>query len=201
MFSKTDKNVDTLASDISQLSFDSPSNKLGYNSNTNSNMTPLRQRNGNINRFGLGAGVKMSTPIEKIFIVFLNQIEDDGLALAPEDIQRKTMTRYLRGATTKFDTCEKDLTIVSEDEGITGYIEADLTEEEIEILALGMVCRWLQRIINSDDNLRNIVTDHDFKKTSNANLLKALVSLKKIHEEEFRQRKIDYSYRGYDGFE
>lgn len=143
----------------------------------------------------------MSTPIEKIFIVFLNQIEDDGLALAPEDIQRKTMTRYLRGATTKFDTCEKDLTIVSEDEGITGYIEADLTEEEIEILALGMVCRWLQRIINSDDNLRNIVTDHDFKKTSNANLLKALVSLKKIHEEEFRQRKIDYSYRGYDGFE
>ena len=143
----------------------------------------------------------MSTPIEKIFIVFLNQIEDDGLALEPEDIQRKTMTRYLRGATTKFDTCEKDLTIVSEDEGITGYIEADLTEEEIEILALGMVCRWLQRIINSDDNLRNIVTDHDFKKTSNANLLKALVSLKKIHEEEFRQRKIDYSYRGYDGFE
>ena len=143
----------------------------------------------------------MSTPIEKIFIVFLNQIEDDGLAVAPEDIQRKTMTRYLRGATTKFDTCEKDLTIVSEDEGITGYIEADLTEEEIEILALGMVCRWLQRIINSDDNLRNIVTDHDFKKTSNANLLKALVSLKKIHEEEFRQRKIDYSYRGYDGFE
>ena len=143
----------------------------------------------------------MSTPIEKIFIVFLNQIEDDGLALAPEDIQRKTMTRYLRGATTKFDTCEKDLTIVSEDEGITGYIEADLTEEEIEILALGMVCRWLQRILNSDDNLRNIVTDHDFKKTSNANLLKALVSLKKIHEEEFRQRKIDYSYRGYDGFE
>lgn len=143
----------------------------------------------------------MGTPIEKIFIVFLNQIEDDGLALAPEDIQRKTMTRYLRGATTKFDTCEKDLTIVSEDEGITGYIEADLTEEEIEILALGMVCRWLQRIINSDDNLRNIVTDHDFKKTSNANLLKALVSLKKIHEEEFRQRKIDYSYRGYDGFE
>lgn len=143
----------------------------------------------------------MSTPIEKIFIVFLNQIEDDGLALAPEELQMKIMTRYLRGATTKFDTCEKDLTIVSEDEGITGYIKADLTEEEIEILALGMVCRWLQRIVNSEDNLRNIITDHDFKKTSNANLLKMLITLKKIHEEEFRQRKIDYSYEGFDGFE
>ena len=41
----------------------------------------------------------MSTPIEKIFVVFLNQVEDDGLALAPEEIQMKTMTRYLRGAT------------------------------------------------------------------------------------------------------
>ena len=96
----------------------------------------------------------MSTPIEKIFVVFLNQVEDDGLALAPEEIQMKTMTRYLRGATIKFDTCEKDLTIVSEDDGVSGYIKADLTEREIEILALGMVCRWLQRIVNSEDNLR-----------------------------------------------
>ena len=95
----------------------------------------------------------MSTPIEKIFVVFLNQVEDDGLALAPEEIQMKTMTRYLRGATIKFDTCEKDLTIVSEDDGVSGYIKADLTEREIEILALGMVCRWLQRIVNSEDNL------------------------------------------------
>ena len=143
----------------------------------------------------------MSTPIEKVFVVFLNQVEDDGLALAPEEIQMKTMTRYLRGATIKFDTCEKDLTIVSEDDGITGYIKADLTEDEIEILALGMVCRWLQRIVNSEDNLRNIITDHDFKKTSNANLLKMLITLKKLHEEDFRQRKVDYSYKGYDGFE
>lgn len=143
----------------------------------------------------------MSTPIEKIFVVFLNQVEDDGLALAPEEIQMKTMTRYLRGATIKFDTCEKDLTIVSEDDGASGYIKADLTEREIEILALGMVCRWLQRIVNSEDNLRNIITDHDFKKTSNANLLKNLMTLKKLHEEDFRKMKVDYTYEGHYGFE
>lgn len=143
----------------------------------------------------------MSTPIEKIFVVFLNQVEDDGLALAPEEIQMKTMTRYLRGATIKFDTCEKDLTIVSEDDGVPGYIKADLTEREIEILALGMVCRWLQRIVNSEDNLRNIITDHDFKKTSNANLLKNLMTLKKLHEEDFRKMKVDYTYEGHYGFE
>ena len=143
----------------------------------------------------------MSTPIEKIFVVFLNQVEDDGLALAPEEIQMKTMTRYLRGATIKFDTCEKDLTIVSEDDGVSGYIKADLTEREIEILALGMVCRWLQRIVNSEDNLRNIITDHDFKKASNANLLKNLMTLKKLHEEDFRKMKVDYTYEGHYGFE
>lgn len=143
----------------------------------------------------------MSTPIEDIFVVFLNQIEDDGFALAPEDLQRKTMTRYLRGATTRFRTCEKDLTIISSDDGITGYINSDLNEKEIEILALGMVCRWMQKIVNTEDNLRNIITDHDFKKTSNANLLRMLINLKEVHENEFERQIIYYSYEGHDGFE
>lgn len=59
MFSRTDRNVDMLAGDISQLSFDSPSNKLAYNA---TNMTPLRQRDNNNNRFGMAGGMNMSTP-------------------------------------------------------------------------------------------------------------------------------------------
>ena len=55
--------------------------------------------------------------------------------------------------------------------------------------------------LNSEDNLRNIITDHDFKKTSNANLLKNLMTLKKLHEEDFRKMKIDYTYEGHYGFE
>ena len=55
--------------------------------------------------------------------------------------------------------------------------------------------------LNSEDNLRNIITDHDFKKTSNANLLKNLMTLKKLHEEDFRKMKVDYTYEGHYGFE
>ena len=87
MLSRTDKNVDTLASDISRLSFDSPSNKLGYNSNTNSCMTPLRQRNGNINRFGLGSGVKMSTPTPSpVKSTIYDMGNDSSAMLIDEDI-------------------------------------------------------------------------------------------------------------------
>ncbi|KAK5778368.1 serine/threonine-protein kinase DBF2 PWA37_000381 [Arxiozyma heterogenica] len=85
MFSRTDKHVDTLASDISQLSFDSPSNKLDYNSNAHSGVTPLRQRDGNVSRFGFGPGVKMSTPTPSPTKSTIYDIGNDSSAMMVDD--------------------------------------------------------------------------------------------------------------------
>ncbi|CAL9737558.1 cell cycle protein kinase Dbf2p [Monosporozyma servazzii] len=88
MFSRTDKNVDTLAGDISQLSFDSPSSKLAYNANNN--MTPLRQRDNN--RFGVGAGMNMGTPTPSPTKSTVYDQENDSSAMMVDDEDNDDIT-------------------------------------------------------------------------------------------------------------
>lgn len=53
----------------------------------------------------------------------------------------------------------------------------DLTSEEINILALLMMCGWLQRQVTSIENTRMKYSGSDFKMTSQANHLSKLQSL------------------------
>lgn len=70
-----------------------------------------------------------------------------------------------------------------EDEGIPDvYVErshfnVDLTSEEINILALLMMCAWLQRQVTSIENTRMKYSGSDFKMTSQANHLAKLLNL------------------------
>ncbi len=70
-----------------------------------------------------------------------------------------------------------------EDQGIPDvYVErshfnVDLTSEEINILALLMMCGWLQRQVTSIENTRMKYSGSDFKMTSQANHLAKLLNL------------------------
>ena len=57
------------------------------------------------------------------------------------------------------------------------HFEADLTSEEINILALLMMCAWLQRQVTSIENTRMKYSGSDFKMTSQANHLAKLLNL------------------------
>lgn len=54
---------------------------------------------------------------------------------------------------------------------------ADLTPEEINILAILMMCAWVQRQVTSIENTRMKYSGSDFKMTSQANHLSKLMSL------------------------
>lgn len=54
---------------------------------------------------------------------------------------------------------------------------ATLTSEEINILAILMMCSWLQRQVTSIENTRMKYSGSDFKMTSQANHLSKLLSL------------------------
>lgn len=56
---------------------------------------------------------------------------------------------------------------------------ADLTSEEINILAILMMCAWAQRQVTSIENTRMKYSGSDFKLTSQANHLAKLVTLLK----------------------
>lgn len=55
--------------------------------------------------------------------------------------------------------------------------EVKLTSEEINILAILMMCAWVQRQVTSIENTRMKYTGSDFKMTSQANHLSKMISL------------------------
>lgn len=96
------------------------------------------------------------------------------------------------------DTCIKDEADVDQDDFVIGVVwaelpdasdpppqvlidnssfAADLTSEEINILAILMMCGWLQRQVTSIENTRMKYSGPDFKMTSQANHLQKLLSL------------------------
>ena len=73
----------------------------------------------------------------------------------------------------------------------------DLTSEEINILAILMMCAWLQRQVTSIENIRMKYSGADFKMTSQANPLAKLLSLLKKTQRQshhmqrlYKRRKI-----------
>lgn len=68
---------------------------------------------------------------------------------------------------------------------------ADLTSEEINILALLMKCGWVQRQVTSIENTRMKYSGSDFKMTSQANHLSKLLSLlNEAHRESFHMQRL-----------
>ena len=83
--------------------------------------------------------------------------------------------------------------------------DADLNSEEINILAILMMCAWVQRQVTSIENTRMKYSGSDFKMTSQANHLQKLISLlgecqRQSHHMQrlYKRRKInrkDNNYR------
>lgn len=76
--------------------------------------------------------------------------------------------------------------------------KADLTSEEINILALLMKCGWVQRQVTSIENTRMKYSGSDFKMTSQANHLSKLLNLLSESQREsfhmqrlYKRRKAD----------
>lgn len=68
---------------------------------------------------------------------------------------------------------------------------ADLTSEEINILALIMMCGWLQRQVTSIENTRMKYSGSDFKMTSQANhLAKLLALLSECQRQSFHMQRL-----------
>ena len=70
---------------------------------------------------------------------------------------------------------------------------AELTSEEINILAILMMCAWVQRQVTSIENTRMKYSGSDFKMTSQANHLSKLLSL--LHETQRQSHHMQRLYK------
>lgn len=117
----------------------------------------------------------MATTFQTIINKFLGKITDDMyIELTFEDTLRDAKS-ILLDAIPYFEFPRFDLYAFDE------YLETytiDLSNEEINILALLMKTSWLDRQINSIENTRMKYSGADFKMTSQANHLSKLLQLK-----------------------
>ena len=137
----------------------------------------------------------MATPVEKIFKTFLNQIEDESWLEIDEEILTELMYDYLTKSIVEFNVCQKDLTINNE----ANEIVSDLEEDEILILAFGMVIHYLTPKILREENLQQMVTSSDFSKLSNANMLDKLLKLRVQVRNDYQMYLHKYELKGFEG--
>lgn len=138
----------------------------------------------------------MSTPVRKIYDIFLKQIGKDVMLLMRDDLIEDLLYTYLQGSIVEFEECEKDLSIVEDFDEDELVIVDDLTNEEEFILSRGMILYWLQPKILTQEVIKMKITDGDYSMKSSANLLNNLIKLKESSEKDMRRRKIKYSHRG-----
>ena len=128
------------------------------------------------------------TSFDTIIDKFLSKVTDDMyLELTEEDTIRDAK-QYLLDAIPYFEFPR--FALYDYDIEKATY-NIDLTQEEINILAILMKQAWLDRQINSIENTRMKYSGSDFKFTSQANHLQKLLSLKaENHRENIHAQRL-----------
>ena len=162
------------------------------------------------------------TSFASVYNCFLSKITDDlYLELTPQDTLRDLQNLLLHAIPgfefPKFriddyyvkseyvpahSVADEDFVIGTTSEGLTlvdnSYFNAKLSAEEINILAILMLEKWVQRQITSIEVTRQKYSGTDFKMTSQANHLSKLLSLlaetqrQSLHMQRlYKRRRID----------
>ncbi len=125
------------------------------------------------------------TPIQKVYDAFLSKmLEDEWLNWTDEENQEDWRS-LLDAAIPYFKFPRVSLEI---DEN--GYfVDEDITNVEIQILATYMKCEWLNRTILTWENVKPLYVERDF---SQANLIEKFKNL--LEREEYKALKLERIY-------
>ena len=141
----------------------------------------------------------MGTKFSQVYNAFLGKITDDMyMELTPQDtiadlqnllidaipgfeFPRKVLNYTINQETVLVNDLQQNDFVISKQDNLSiidkSAFDADLSYEEINILAILMMRGWLQRQITSIENIRMKYSGADFKMTSQANHLAKLLTL------------------------
>lgn len=135
----------------------------------------------------------MVTPYTKVYSVFFSKITDDMyMELTPMDTE-KLVGELLASALPWFEFPRVDLSARDEES-----FAAELSDEEINIIAIYMIVEWLGQQLASIENVRLKYSSSDFKFTSQANHMAKVQAMKNDFEQKgfhlqrlYKRRKKD----------
>lgn len=139
----------------------------------------------------------MGTPYSAIYKRFLQKITDYKLLSLPEEDVEEILYGYLTSSIVKFRTIKSDL---SKRDDEAQCFEDTLLDVEVEILALQMVCEWVEPQLNNELYTKQFIGTKEEKFFAQSNHLEKLQTLR--NDAELRSKKLrrDYSYQNSDYF-
>ena len=133
----------------------------------------------------------MATPYEKVYNRFLNRITDFNLVEVDDYSFDEMMNGWLNSAVIRVRKCQHDLS--KRDDELQEF-EEDLSDLEIELLALGMVDAWVSPMLNSTELTLQFVGGKEEKYYSQSQMLSELRNLKKENSLEMNRLHNYYTY-------
>lgn len=142
------------------------------------------------------------TPFTTVYDTFFTFITDDMYMETTEEETHKDCKSLLLASLPLFEFPDNVIDITQQTTSQNDVVDVftrDLTLEEINILATGMLQPWLQRQITSVETVRQKFSGADFKMTSQASHLQRLMSLIVQTREEHRRLQMLASRRRRNG--
>ena len=133
----------------------------------------------------------MATPYENVYKRFLQKIKDFNLAEFDDYSFDETMQSWLNSSIVRARKCQHDLSLRDDD---TQEFKEDLSDLEIELLALGMVDSWVTPMINSTELTLQFIGGKEEKYFSQSQQLAELRNLKKENSLEMNRLHNYYTY-------
>ena len=134
----------------------------------------------------------MGTPYEVVYNRFLQKISDYKLLSLPEEDVEAIRYSYLVSAIAKTKQCQNDLGDRDEE---NKCFNSTLLDIEIEILALQMVCEWVEPQLNNVLYTKQFIGSKEENFFAQANQLEKLQNLRDSAAMQARKLRRDYSYR------
>jgi hypothetical protein len=133
----------------------------------------------------------MATSYEKVYEIFLSKITDFNLIEVDDYSFDKMMCGWLKSSIVRVRKCDHDLS--RRDDELQEFAE-DLTDLEIELLALGMVDAWVTPMINSTELTLQFLGGKEEKFYSQSQHLAELRNLKKENALEMNRLHNYHTY-------
>lgn len=132
----------------------------------------------------------MATPYEKIYNRFSQKITDFNLVEIDDYSLDEMLQGWLQSAIVNTRT-SSDL---SDRDDANGVFNNDLSDRDIELLAMGMTMAWLDQYLNSTENVLQFIGGKEEKYYSQAN---HIAELRALREDIRVEMKRLHSYSTY----
>lgn len=133
----------------------------------------------------------MATPYEKIYNRFSQKISDFNLVEVDDHSLDEMLQGWLDSSIVRIRKCQHDLSKRNDE---LQEFEEDLSDLEIELLALGMVDAWVTPMLNSTELTLQFIGGKEEKYYSQSQQLAELRNLKRENSIEMNRLHNYYTY-------